>query len=95
MESGESKQMKCPGSDVEITVMQCPRCGEDVEFFTGESKVKCAGCGNPVTREKASCIEWCPGAKQCFHHVFEEEGATVDSEGDVDDIETTGNRKMS
>lgn len=64
--------MKCPGSDVEITVKSCPKCGDEVELFTGESKVKCSGCGTLVHREKASCIEWCPGAKQCFHHVFEE-----------------------
>lgn len=66
--------MKCPGSDVEITVKSCPKCGDEVELFTGESKVKCSGCGTLVHREKASCIEWCPGAKQCFHHVFEEKG---------------------
>lgn len=64
--------MKCPGSDVEITVKSCPKCGEEVELFTGESKVKCSSCGTLVHREKASCIEWCPGARQCFHHVFEE-----------------------
>lgn len=74
--------MKCPGSDVEITVKSCPKCGEEVELFTGESKVKCSSCGTLVHREKASCIEWCPGAKQCFHHVFEEkEKASVEKEG--------------
>ena len=72
--------MKCPGSDVEITVKNCPSCGEEVELFTGESRAKCSGCGNWVVREKASCIEWCPGAKQCFHHVFEEK--TADEESD-------------
>ncbi len=65
--------MKCPGSDVEITVKPCPFCGEEVELFTGESKAKCTGCGKMVTREKASCIEWCPGARQCFRQVFEDE----------------------
>jgi len=54
----------------------CPKCGEEVELFTGDSKAKCTNCGTMVAREKASCIEWCPGATQCFHHVFEaEEGA--------------------
>lgn len=86
--------MKCPGSDVEITVKICPQCGAEVELFTGESKVKCASCGNLVHREPASCIEWCPGAKQCFHHVFEEEEAKADSEGEVDDTKSTGERKM-
>jgi ribosomal protein S27AE len=73
--------MKCPGSNVEITVKTCPQCGEEVELFTGESRAKCSGCGNWVTREKASCIEWCPGAKQCFHHVFEDEESNIEAEG--------------
>jgi len=83
--------MKCPGSDVDITVIACPRCGEEVELFTGESKAKCTGCGYWVTREKASCIEWCPGAKQCFHHVFESEAETTTEAKDAaGDKEKTG-----
>jgi len=70
--------MKCPGSDVEITVKVCPKCGEEVELFTGDSKARCSSCGTWVAREKASCIEWCPGATQCFHHVFEEQGSTAE-----------------
>ncbi len=63
---------KCPGSDVEITIIECPGCGEEVEFFTGDSKAKCTSCGQWVPRQVASCIEWCPGAEQCFSHVFSE-----------------------
>jgi len=73
--------MKCPGSDVEITIKPCLHCGEEVELFSGESKAKCTACGNWVKREKASCIEWCPGAKQCFHHVFESEDAAAAGAG--------------
>jgi hypothetical protein len=65
--------VKCPGSDVEITLVRCPGCGEEVELFTGDSKAKCSDCGMWVPREAASCIEWCPGAKQCFSHVFREQ----------------------
>lgn len=64
--------VKCPGSDVEITLVKCPGCGEEVELFTGDAKAKCTGCGRWVPREVASCIEWCPGAEQCFSHVYKE-----------------------
>lgn len=72
-------KMKCPGSDLEITIKECPRCGEEVELFTGESRAKCPGCGMWVPREIASCIEWCPGASECFRHVFESEEAAAEA----------------
>lgn len=64
--------VKCPGSDVEITIVNCPKCGGEVELFTGDAKAKCTECGQWVPREVASCIEWCPGAEQCFSHVYKE-----------------------
>jgi len=66
--------MKCPGSEITITIKQCPHCGEDVELFTGDSKVKCSKCGTWVLRDRASCIDWCPGAKVCFKEIFAERG---------------------
>ena len=69
-------KVKCPGSDVEITLVDCPECGTEVELFTGDAKAKCTGCGQWVPREVASCIEWCPGASQCFSHAFKEEKKT-------------------
>jgi ribosomal protein S27AE len=63
----------CPGSDIAITIKICPKCGEEVELFTGDSKAKCIKCGTLVRREVASCIDWCPAAKECYSHVFQEE----------------------
>ncbi len=77
--------VKCPGSDVQITIRPCPRCGGEVELFTGEAKAKCPDCGQLVWREVASCIEWCPGASQCFRHVFAEEKAGGKKGGGNDD----------
>ncbi|MFA5801793.1 MAG: hypothetical protein WC911_04880 [Thermoleophilia bacterium] len=74
----------CPGSDVTITTINCPKCGEEVELFTGDSKAKCPGCGISVRREVASCIEWCPGASECFRHVFEEDRAREEKEASED-----------
>lgn len=70
----------CPGSDVAITFMNCPACGEEVELFTGDAKAKCPNCGVSVSRDVASCIDWCPAAKKCYRHVFEamDKGEKVD-----------------
>ena len=79
-------KVKCPGSDVEITVVPCPKCGSEVELFTGDAKAKCSDCGHWVPREVASCIEWCPGAEQCFSHVYKDDKQkeAVAEEGDAD-----------
>jgi hemerythrin-like domain-containing protein len=37
-----------------------------VEIWTDELKATCPGCGNKVFRaQQASCIDWCPHAKEC------------------------------
>ena len=71
----------CPGSDVQITIVECPKCKGEVELFTGDSKAKCVECGTWVPREIASCIDWCPAAEQCYKSVFEEEGRARPSPG--------------
>lgn len=71
----------CPGGEVEITLVACPKCGGEVELFTGDSKAKCIECGTWVAREIASCIDWCPGAEECFKYVFEEEKDRKEKKG--------------
>jgi len=61
---------RCPGSDIGISLRDCPQCGEEVELFTGESKAKCGNCGTLVYREKASCMDWCPVASDCFGSLY-------------------------
>ncbi len=58
----------CPGGDIRITIRDCPFCGEEVEFFTGDTRVKCSGCSRMVPRDPSSlsCLDWCPAASQCF-----------------------------
>lgn len=60
----------CPGSKVIRQPLPedypCPQCGEMVEIWTHELKVKCPQCGTTVFREqKPSCIDWCKFAKEC------------------------------
>lgn len=61
-----TEKLRCPGTDVHISVFDCPQCGEEVELFTGESKAKCPKCGTVVYRENASCKDWCQYADSCF-----------------------------
>lgn len=60
----------CPGSrtirDPRPEYINCPECGSEVEIWTDELKTTCSGCGNKVFRaQQASCIDWCPHAKEC------------------------------
>ncbi len=60
----------CPGSrtirEPRPEYINCPDCGREVEIWTDELKVTCPGCGNKVFRaQQASCIDWCPHAKEC------------------------------
>ena len=60
----------CPGSreirnpyPEEIT---CVFCGRAVEIWSDEAETTCKGCGKTAGRDiKASCILWCPAAKEC------------------------------
>jgi DNA-directed RNA polymerase subunit RPC12/RpoP len=61
---------KCPGQDsknLRAAIYKCPNCGNEVEIFSDEIKVKCSKCSEPVYREKTpSCIDWCASARQCL-----------------------------
>jgi hemerythrin-like domain-containing protein len=47
--------------------INCPDCSAEVEIWTDELKATCPRCGNKVHRaQQASCIDWCPHAKECI-----------------------------
>lgn len=61
----------CPGADnvkiPELELVECSKCGGEVEFFTRDKKSTCTECGEVVYREaRPSCIDWCPMADKCF-----------------------------
>jgi len=62
--------MRCPGQSIKVlrvSLHKCPQCGDEVEVFSDEPRVKCKKCGTYVYREKVpSCIDWCASAKQCL-----------------------------
>lgn len=60
----------CPGSrtirEPRPEYSNCLDCGREVEIWTDELKATCPGCGSMVLRaQQASCIDWCPHAKEC------------------------------
>lgn len=62
----------CPGvkdllRPAQIITRTCPSCGEEVEFFSDETEVKCDGCGRTLHREAtSSCVTWCKYAEKCI-----------------------------
>ncbi len=61
---------RCPGQssrNLKVGVYICKNCGQEVEIFSDELRVKCPGCGKFVHKEKVpSCIEWCKSARECL-----------------------------
>jgi uncharacterized paraquat-inducible protein A len=62
----------CPGiKDLvdpgQITIRSCPACGEEVEFFTGETEAQCPKCKRTLHIEATpSCVTWCDYAIDCI-----------------------------
>jgi hypothetical protein len=60
----------CPGSR-EIRSpfpeeIECVFCGAKTEIWSDESETKCKACNRIVGRDlKATCLLWCPAAKEC------------------------------
>lgn len=61
---------RCPGQDgrhLSVSLHICPNCGNEVEMFSDEIRVKCRGCGEYVHKESVpSCIQWCAQARECL-----------------------------
>jgi len=60
---------RCPGQsgrNLKVKLVACPNCGYEVEIFSDELRVTCPACGEPIYQEQIpSCIDWCPGAREC------------------------------
>jgi ribosomal protein S27AE len=60
---------RCPGAGnirtPTIKIKKCPECGEELEIFSTDIKVKCNKCGFTVYNELESCIQWCKYAEKC------------------------------
>ncbi|NLZ28254.1 MAG: hypothetical protein GX887_04740 [Firmicutes bacterium] len=65
---------KCPGQDMrywsydDISTETCPQCGESIEFWKTDVRLRCRKCGKVVINKKfdLGCAEWCAYAKYCI-----------------------------
>jgi hypothetical protein len=72
---------KCPGQDTQfwgpddIYSVECPRCGNSVEFFKDDIRRRCKGCGHMFINPKLNlgCARWCQYADQCVGSIGREE----------------------
>ncbi|MFU8794496.1 MAG: hypothetical protein ACNA7Z_03880 [Dethiobacteria bacterium] len=65
---------KCPGQDMrywtsdDVYDEKCPKCGEMIEFFKTDIRLRCPNCKTRVAnpRFNMGCAEWCAYAEQCL-----------------------------
>lgn len=65
---------KCPGQDTrywtadDIHEQPCPHCGEIIEFWKTDIRVRCPHCKQKALnpRFNLGCAEWCAYAEQCL-----------------------------
>lgn len=65
---------KCPGQDTrywkaeDIHEQPCPHCGDEIEFWKTDVRVRCPSCKRKVAnpRFNLGCAAWCAYAEQCL-----------------------------
>ena len=65
---------KCPGQDMrywtadDVHEEKCPRCGEIIEFFKTDIRLRCRSCKTRVANPRfdMGCAEWCAHAEMCL-----------------------------
>ena len=78
--------MKCPGQDTrywkpgDIFDVDCPPCGNKVEFFKDEATRQCRVCGNKIVNSRMNfgCAGYCQFAEQCLGDLGRELSAQRD-----------------
>ena len=66
--------MKCPGQDSRfwkpgsIFEIECPQCGQAVEFFKDDTTRRCNQCGSRILNPRMDfgCASYCQYAEQCL-----------------------------
>ncbi len=65
---------KCPGQDMrywtadDVHEDNCPECGELIEFFKTDIRLRCPNCKTRVANPRfdMGCAQWCAYAEQCL-----------------------------
>lgn len=69
---------RCPGQDMrywsydDISTAACPNCGENIEFWKTDVRLRCKKCGKVVINKKFNlgCAEWCAYAQHCIGDII-------------------------
>ncbi len=72
--------MKCPGQDMKywkddaIFDVDCPKCGNSIEFYKDDTTRKCSNCDHRFVNPKMDfgCASYCQFAEQCLGTLPEE-----------------------
>ena len=72
---------KCPGQDTrfwkpdDVYSVECPKCGNSVEFFKDDIRRRCKKCGHMFINPRLDlgCARWCQYADQCVGAIGKEE----------------------
>jgi hypothetical protein len=70
----DTARPRCPGQDTrfwkpeDIFTLNCPHCGNEIEFFKDEPFLGCRKCGKEVKNPRIDlgCAKWCKFADQCL-----------------------------
>lgn len=65
---------KCPGQDMrywtseDVHEEKCPNCGEVIEFFKTDIRLRCRNCKTRVANPRfdMGCAQWCAHAEMCL-----------------------------
>ncbi len=65
---------KCPGQDMrywtvdDVHEEKCPKCGEIIEFFKTDIRLRCRNCKTKVANPRfdMGCAQWCAHAEMCL-----------------------------
>ncbi len=65
---------KCPGQDMrywtaeDVHEEKCPGCGEAIEFFKTDIRLRCRNCKTRVANPRfdMGCAQWCAHAEMCL-----------------------------
>lgn len=68
----------CPGINKFVRptpeYLTCPKCFTHVEIWSDEEEARCHKCGAMVSREIASCLDYCEFASKCKKIIEEKRG---------------------
>jgi hypothetical protein len=70
----DNTRPRCPGQDTrfwkpeDIFTLNCPHCGNEIEFFKDEPFLNCRKCGKEAKNPRIDlgCAKWCKFADQCL-----------------------------